>query len=281
MKTAVILLILLTLFSPNLVAQDYTQWGLPEGVKVRLGKGGLTGNSQYSPDGTRFAVASTIGIWLYNTETYQEVALFTGHTEEVLSLAFSPDGKTLASGGYDKTVRLWNVLTSENIRTLTGHGSSVAFSPDGFALASGSSGDTITVGDVTTGEHKWTLTGHKHANKTVVFSPDGETFASSGFQTIRLWDAVTGEHKRALTGHAERVSSVAFSPDGKTLASGSWDQTVRLWDVATGKHKATLTGHTDMIMSVTFSADGRTLASGGMDCTVLLWDLAPSQPAKE
>lgn len=151
MKIAVMLLILLTLFPPNLVAQDYTRWALPESVKVRLGKGGLTGNLQHSPDSTRLAVATTIGIWLYDTEPYQKVALFTGHTKEVLTLAFSPDGNTLASGGHDESVRLWDVVTGENIWTRTGPGLgiySVAFSPDGSTLASGGMDCTVLIWDI-------------------------------------------------------------------------------------------------------------------------------------
>ena len=107
MKTTVTLLILLALFSSNTFAQDYTQWNLPEGAQARLGKGWVN-EIQYSPDGTRLAVASSIGIWLYDAQTYQEVALLTGHTEWVNSVAFSPDGRTLASGSYDDTIRLWN-----------------------------------------------------------------------------------------------------------------------------------------------------------------------------
>ena len=200
MKTAVVLLILLTLFSPNLLAQDYTQWSLPEGAKARFGKGGLTGNIQYSQDGTRLAVASYIGVWLYDTETYQEIALLAGHASAVLSLAFSPDGKTLASGSHEDTVLLWDVATGKRKRTLTGHTSPI------FSLA---------------------------------FSPDGKTLASGSIdRTIRLWDAATGEHKQTLAGHKYGIESLAFSPAGKTLASGGGGKTVRLWDVVTGEHKA-------------------------------------------
>ena len=109
MKTIPSLLILFTLFSLNTFAQDDTQWGLPGGAKVRLGKGSIS-EIAYSPDGARLAVASGIGIWLYDTNTYQEVALLTGHTGFVTSVAFSPDGRTIASGSRDGTVLLWELI---------------------------------------------------------------------------------------------------------------------------------------------------------------------------
>ena len=112
MKITVTLLVLLNLFALNAFAQDYTQWGLPEGAKARLGKGRNTGNIAYSPDGTRLAVVSSIGIWLYDAVTYQEVALLTGHTGGVTSVAYSSDGNTLASGSSDGTVLLWAVTPS-------------------------------------------------------------------------------------------------------------------------------------------------------------------------
>ena len=164
----------------------------------------------------------------------------TGHTGWVFSVSFSPDGRTLASGSYDNTIRLW---------------------------------------DGVTGEHQQTLTGHTDYVTSVSFSPDGGTLASGGGNqdhTIRLWAGVTGEHRQTLTGHTESVWSVSFSPDGRTLASGSLDSTIRLWDGVTGEHQQTLTGHTDRVYSVSFSPDGRTLASGSRDHTVRLWELTPS-----
>ena len=135
---------------------------------------------RYSPDGTRLAVASSIGIWFYDTTTLQEIDLFTGHTSWVTSIAYSPDGGTLASGGgwEDNTIRLWDAVTGEHKRTLTGHSwtvLSVAFSPDGKTLASGSGDQTVRLWDVATGEEKWSFSDSRSSVQSVAFTPDGET----------------------------------------------------------------------------------------------------------
>ena len=144
------LLLVSMLFLQNSVAQDYTRWGLPEGAKARLGKGTVN-EIQYSPDGTRLAVASSIGIWLYDTATHQEVALLTVDTASASSVAFSPDGGTLATGGSRETIRLWDAVTGTHKRIFTGHTSvvhSVVFSPDGRTLASGSQDGTVLLWEV-------------------------------------------------------------------------------------------------------------------------------------
>ena len=211
------------------LAQDSPQWHLPEGAKARLGKGRIS-EIAYSPDSTRLAVASGIGIWIYDAETGEELDLLSGHTSSVYSVSFSPDGNTLASGSLDKTVRLWDANTGRHIRTLTGHWVlSVSFSPDGNTLASGG-WQEIRLWDAHTGRHIRTLTGHTSSVYSVSFSPDGNTLASRSLdKTVRLWDAHTGRHIRTLTGHTGGVSSVSFSPDGNTLASGSVDGTILLW----------------------------------------------------
>ena len=278
-----ILLIWLALFAfaSNTIAQDYTRWNLPEGAKVRLGKG-WTNEISYSPDGDLLAVASSIGIWLYDARTGEELKLLSGHTLGVLSVSFSPDGSTLASGGWDDTVRLWDAHTGRHLRTLSGHtGSveSVSFSPDGSTLASGSYDATVRLWSVGTGRHLRTLTGHTDWVRSVSFSPDGSTLASGSWDaTVRLWSVGTGRHLRTLSGHTSGVLSVSFSPDGQTLASGSSDGTVLLWDAGTGRHLRTLTGHTGSVYSVSFSPNSQTLASGSSDGTVLLWELASASP---
>ena len=272
-KTIVTVLILLTLLSLNTFAQDYTRWGLPNGAKARLGKGSIT-EIAYSPDGTRLAVACSIGIWLYDTTTYQEVTLLTGHTAEASSVSFSPDGRTIASGSWDE-IRLWDTKTGQHLKTLKGHTGwvySVSFSPDGHTIASGGGYEdyTIRLWDAITGGHIHTLTGHTWQVYSVSFSPDGHTIASGGDDTIRLWNAVTGAHIRTLTGHTRAVYSVSFSPDGRTIASGGWDE-IHLWDAKTGQHLKTLKGHAGWVYSVSFSPDGHTIVSGSWD-EIRLWN---------
>ena len=146
-KLYFILTVLLTIFAfiLNTFAQDHTRWELPEGAKVRFGKGSNR-EITYSQDGSKLAVASSIGVWIYDAQTGEELDLYTGHTGFVYSVAFSPDGNTLASGSYDSTISLWDVDTGEEKRILKGHTArveSVAFSPDGKTIASGSGDDTI------------------------------------------------------------------------------------------------------------------------------------------
>ncbi|MEQ8462508.1 WD40 domain-containing protein [Coleofasciculus sp. E1-EBD-02] len=199
------------------------------------------------------------------------------HDSWVSSVSFSPDGKTLASGSDDNTIKLWNLETGEEIATLTGHDSwvnSVSFSPDGKILASGSYDNTIKLWNLETGKAITTLTEHDSSVNSISFSPNGKILASSSDdKTIKLWNLETGKAVSTLNGHNLSVNSVSFNPDGKTLASSSDDKTIKLWNLETGEAIATLNGHTSAVFSASFSPDGKTLASSSDDKTIKLWNL--------
>ena len=268
-------------------AQDSTRWGLPERAKMRIGKAPIT-EIAYSPDGRRIAAATREDIWMYDARSGVTLKLLTGHTDSVLTVAFSPSGNTLASGGSDGTVRGWNVRSGTLFETIEGHGESVLsvrFSPDGSTLASAGADKLIRLWDVWNADLKRTLVGHSEPVGTVAFSPHGLTIASGGRDgAIMLWDVQTGNKLHTLEGHAEPVSSVAFSPDGLTLASAgrpysvnprsSRDGRIKLWDTRTGDQVRTLEGHSHTVGCVAFSPNGDVLASGGgwYDDTVRLWD---------
>ncbi len=201
----------------------------------------------------------------------------------VLALAYSPDGKLLATSGTNSEIKIWDAETYQEILCCRGHKHwvmFVCFSPDSRYLASASDDYTVKLWDVATGQCLHTYIGHTDSVNVVVFSPNGDIIATGAQDsTIRLWQiAAVDPQVRVFVGHRDRrVWSVAFSPDGNTLASGGEDRTIRLWKVATGECLAVWVAHASWARSVAFSPDGQILASSSPDRTIKLWNIHDQQ----
>jgi WD40 repeat protein len=288
----------------------------------------------FSPNG-RFAIFSTAGKWvnnvyiptkdhsvhLWDLETDRELKLvidnpgdvaaakesvprFRGHTDEVWTVAFSPDGRKAAAGSRNSIVIVWDVNSGKQLcvckadRTgQAGHKDAIyriVFSPDSQRIASGSYDFSVRLWSAATGQQLRCFKGHTDITWSVAFSPDGKyVLSGSGGHlsslgailpgtkdyTIRLWNAETGEEIRQFRGHTHAVRQAVFSPDGKYIVSGGLDRTVRFWEVATGNELRCFTGHKNWIRSVAISPDGLYALSGGEDMSLRLWEL-PVKPGK-
>ena len=214
--------------------------------------------------------------------TVQEKNRLDGHESGISCIDFSPDGKLIASGSSDKTIKLWNAADGRELLTLYGHTdpvTSITFSPDGTLLASGGgtlfkSGE-VKLWNIKDGREIMTLHKQKHSVTSVAFSPDGTLLASGSDGAITLWNIPDGQEITTLEGHSA-IESITFSPDGTLLTSGNNDGSIKLWKVADGQGITSFDVHSGAVSCITFSPDGTLLASGSGKYTeygeIKLWD---------
>ena len=272
----------------NVPAQEAIKTNLPEGAKLRIGKGTL-GEIAYFPDGTRFAIATSIGVWVYDSITGEKLYQLydsKNRVNGIKKVSISPKGETIATEASEETVLLWNASTGELLRSLARDEKEhyrPLFSPDGEIVAtssgtpSGRSNKTINLWDVRTGKLLNTLTEPNIAFYNKCFSLNGKSIATwnLGSADVRLCDVVTGQLLKSFTAHDGSVNAVQFPPDSQIIATGGKDYTVRLWNANTGQLLNTL-DHQDItsLTSVQFSPDGKIIATGGISSgTVHLWEV--------
>lgn len=288
-----ILFLIHALFFHSVIAQDYTQWKLPEGAKARLGKGQISGIS-FSPDGSQIAVGSATGIWLYDARTGAELALFTDYMSETGLVAFSPDGKTLVNG-MDDTILIWDIATGKLLKSIKRQRArieSLRILEDSKTLLCENYDGSVRLWDVTTGLEK------KKFNPKASGGFGGVLQSAFGYEVtaaslylnkindngiyavgykngkIRLKDATTGKLQKTLQGPKDRVSQLVFSPDGTLLVADAIDGPLRLWDITTGRTPKILTQDAKLWGVLTFSKDGKTLACQSQSGKIELWDVA-------
>ncbi|BBC26062.1 NB-ARC domain-containing protein [Pseudanabaena sp. ABRG5-3] len=235
----------------------------------------------FSPNGQLLVTTSEQEIQIRRLEDGCQLYTLQGHENWVMGACFHPDGKLLASGSSDCTIRLWDLEKRECVQVLRGHKSWVipaTFSPDGSLVLSSSFDRTIRLWHSQDGECLTTLHGHEGWIWIAIFSPDGKWVAScSEDRTIKIWDYANEKCICTIAEHQHRIWSISISPDSQTVASASEDQTVKLWDINSGKCVQTILGYANPIFAAMFSPDGTTVATGHIDGYVRIWNAQTSK----
>lgn len=210
----------------------------------------------------------------------KQLLAITGHSDTVQSVAFSPDGLEILTASDDRTARVWDAATGQQLLRMN-HGGRVtraAFSPDGKSIVTASLDKMARVWDASTGQLSLELKGHTAGVWSASFSPDGRrVLTGSSDKTARIWDAATGREILVLTGHTDRVWSASFSPDGRQVVTASFDKSTRTWDAASGRQLMKLDGHTDAVTSARYSPDGLSIVTASLDHTARVWDARTGQ----
>ncbi len=211
----------------------------------------------------------------------EPLAVLRGHTDAVYAVAVTPDGKKVASGSEDETLKIWDLDSGQYLTTPKGHTGTIynaTVTPDGKKVVSGSQDRTLRIWDLDSGQCLATLEGHTESVFTVAVTPDGKKIVSGSVDnTLKIWDLDSGQCLATLEGHTESVLGVAVTPDGKKIVSGSRDKTLRTWDLDSGQCLATLEGHTRSVYSLAVTSDGKKIVSGSYDNTLRIWDLDSGQ----
>lgn len=223
-------------------------------------------------------------LWLNPVAAIEQVAPVTnlpGHRGSINTLAISPGGQTLVSGGSDNTLKIWDLQTNRLQQTLEGHTSfvnAVTVSPDGQAIVSGSADKTIRIWNTQTGAIEQTLRGHTSFVNTVIVSHTGQTVVSGGADgEIKIWNFQTGELLTTIAEHSSAINALALSRDGRWVISGDANGAVRSWDISTGKAEQTFEGHTSPVNSLLVSLDGQRLISGAADGMIQVWEMGTAE----
>ncbi|MEB3216716.1 MAG: NB-ARC domain-containing protein [Nostocales cyanobacterium 94392] len=232
--------------------------------------------AKFNPTGELFATAIENQIYLWDVDNIRKLHQLEGHTGWVRAIAFTPDGKILASGSHDSTIKLWNVETGQCLQTITGHTSniqSLAFNRDGTILASGSNDKTVRLYDIPTGQCL-ILQGHTNNISFVNFHPfDEKLITASTDNTVRLWNIQTGECLQIFNIAINWLLAIAISHDGKTLVTGSDGNAVKFWDIETGECIKTLPDYSSCVWSIAFSHDDKFIITGSEDNTIKIWNV--------